>query len=68
MTPSAASLEGQRERALDLTEHDADGTAELPMPTTLILDANHVVTWVGVHPDYTTRSEPEEILAALDRS
>jgi hypothetical protein len=36
------------------------------MPTTLILDADHVVRWVDLHPDYSTRSEPGEILAALD--
>jgi hypothetical protein len=25
-----------------------------------------VVRWVDVHPDYTSRSEPVQILAALD--
>ena len=45
---------------------NADSTATLPMPTTLIVDRDHTVRWVDVHPDYTTRSEPEEILAALD--
>jgi hypothetical protein len=25
-----------------------------------------VVRWVDVHPDYTTRSEPAQVLAALD--
>jgi peroxiredoxin len=50
----------------DLTDINADGTTGLPMPTTLIVDADHVVRWVDVHPDYATRSEPEQILAALD--
>ena len=36
------------------------------MPTVLILDPDLTVRWVDVHPDYTTRSEPAEILAALD--
>jgi hypothetical protein len=36
------------------------------MPTTIIVDADHVVRWVDVHPDYSTRSEPDRILAALD--
>ena len=38
----------------------------LPMPTVLILAPDLTVRWVDVHPDYTTRSEPAEILAALD--
>jgi hypothetical protein len=36
------------------------------MPTTIITGADHIVGWVDVHPDYTTRSEPAQILAALD--
>jgi hypothetical protein len=35
------------------------------MPATLILDATHVVRWIDVHPDYSTRSEPAQILAAI---
>ena len=35
------------------------------MPTTLIVDADHVIRWIDVHPNYATRSEPAEILAAL---
>ena len=51
---------------LDLEAVNADGTTALPMPTVLILDPDLTVRWVDVHPDYTTRSEPAEILAALD--
>lgn len=65
-TPSPDALAAQLSHGLDLREVNADGTATLPMPTTLIVDRDHVVRWVDVHPDYTTRSEPEEILAALD--
>ena len=43
-----------------------DPTTGLPMPTTVILRPEHVVRWCDVHPDYSTRSEPDEILAALD--
>jgi peroxiredoxin len=65
-SPSPEALAAQRSRGMDLAELNADGTAALPMPTTLIVDAKHTVLWIDVHPDYTTRSEPEEILAALD--
>lgn len=63
--PSPEALELQRSHGLDLAAHNADGTAELPMPTTLIVDPNHVVRWIDVHPDYTTRSEPAQIIDAL---
>jgi peroxiredoxin len=64
--PSTEARAAQLELGLDLTAVNADGTTGLPMPTTIILDAGHVVRWRDVHSDYTTRSEPEQILAALD--
>jgi peroxiredoxin len=64
--PSAEARAAQMELGLDLTEVNADGTTGLPMPTTVIVDADRVVRWVDVHPDYSTRSEPDQILAALD--
>lgn len=64
--PLPRSREAQQELGLDLTEVNADGTAELPMPTTMIVDSERQIRWIDVHPDYTTRSEPTEILTALD--
>ncbi len=64
--PSDEARAAQLQLGLDLTAVNADGTTGLPMPTTIIVDADRVVRWVDVHPDYTTRSEPGEILAALD--
>ena len=64
--PSDEVRAAQVQLGLDLTDINADGTTGLPMPATLIVDADHVVRWVDVHPDYATRSEPEQILAALD--
>jgi hypothetical protein len=45
---------------------NADGTIDIPMPTSIIVDADHQVRWIDVHPDYSTRSEPDQILTALD--
>ena len=64
--PSAEARAAQLELGLDLAAVNADGTTGLPMPTTIILDPGHAVRWVDVHPDYTTRSEPDQIVAALD--
>ena len=63
--PTADAQAAQRSLGLDLTEVNSDGTATLPMPTTLIVDAEGIVRWIDVHPDYTTRSEAADILAAV---
>ena len=36
------------------------------MPTTVVVDAEGVIRWIDVHPDYSSRSEPAEIVAAVD--
>jgi peroxiredoxin len=63
-TPDAQK--GQETLGLDLTAVNADGTRTLVMPTVVIADAGGVIRWIDVHPDYTTRSEPGQILEALD--
>lgn len=64
--PSDAALEAQRELGLDLTAINADGSATIPMPTTVVVDAAGTIRWIDVHPDYTTRSEVADILVAVD--
>jgi peroxiredoxin len=64
--PSDEARAAQLEHGLDLTAINANGTTTLPMPTTTILDPDRTVLWIDVHPDYSTRSEPASILAALD--
>ncbi|HWD24357.1 MAG TPA: peroxiredoxin-like family protein [Acidimicrobiales bacterium] len=63
--PSPDALAAQLAHGMDLTAVNADGTTALPMPTTVIVAGDGTVQWIDVHPDYTTRSEPAEILAAL---
>ena len=58
--------EAQLDGGLDLTQVNADATTELPMPTTVVVDAEGVIRWIDVHPDYSSRSEPAEIVAAVD--
>lgn len=63
--PSAEYIEAQLEHGMDLTQLNADGTIDLPMPTVAIVDAAGRLAWIDVHPDYSTRTEPAEVLAAL---
>jgi len=65
--PTPESVEAQLGLGLDLTEVNADGTTGLPLPTVAIVGPDRAVRWLDVRPDYTARTEPEEILAALDR-
>jgi peroxiredoxin len=65
--PTEAVREAQVSLGLDLTAVNADGTTTLAMPTTVVVDAEGVIRWIDVHPNYTTRSEPVDILAALDQ-
>ncbi len=64
--PSDEALAAQLQRGLDLTSVNADGTVTLPMPATVILDASHTVRWIDVHPDFSTRTEPQQVMDAFD--
>ena len=65
--PSDEARAAQLELGLDLTAVNADGTIGVPMPTVAILDAGHVLRWIDVHPDYSTRTEPAQVIGALDQ-
>ncbi|WP_181775161.1 peroxiredoxin-like family protein [Amycolatopsis pittospori] len=38
---------------------------ELPYPTVLVVDGDGVIRFIDVHPDYTTRTAPADVLAAV---
>jgi peroxiredoxin len=65
--PSPEARAAQLHLGLDLTSVNADGTVTLPMPATVILDASRTVAWIDVHPDYSTRTEPRQVMDALDQ-
>ena len=62
--PSDGTRAAQLQLGLDLTQVNADGTTGLPMPTVVIADADGVIRWIDVHPDYTARTEPSQVLQA----
>jgi peroxiredoxin len=41
------------------------GLVGLPIPTTILVDADHVVRWIDQASDYQIRSAPERVRAAL---
>jgi len=66
---TAANLEpGGRYQAIGvgLAQIKADGTQDLPLATTVVVDPFGIIRWIDVRPDYSTRSEPTQILAAVD--
>lgn len=42
------------------------GLPGLPIPTTILTDADHVVRWIDQAADYQVRSAPERVHAALE--
>jgi peroxiredoxin len=58
-------LEAQRNLGLDLALVNAEGSTQLPRPTVLVVDPDRTVRFVDVQPDYTARTEVDDILAAL---
>jgi len=50
---------------LDIAQYNGDASWTLPMPARFVIDRRGVVRAAESDPDYTTRPEPEETLAAL---
>lgn len=44
-----------------------DDTEALPVPTTLLIDADGKVLWMDVSEDYQRRSDPSVVLAAMQQ-
>ncbi|MEX0151011.1 MULTISPECIES: peroxiredoxin-like family protein [Microbacterium] len=64
--PSAEARSAHTELGFDVADSNADDTAAIPFPTVLVVDEQGVVRFVDIKVDYTTRTEPEEILGAVD--
>jgi peroxiredoxin len=54
-----------RKIGVDLEKFNGDAAWTLPIPARFLLDPAGIVRWVEADPDYTTRPEPKETLAAL---
>jgi peroxiredoxin len=63
--PSHSARAAQLQLGLDLTQVNADQTTTLPMPTVIIAGPDGTIRWIDVHLDYTTRTEPGQLLQAV---
>ncbi len=54
-----------RKNGIDLPRFNGDQSWRLPVPARLVLDRTGIVRAIEADPDYTTRPEPEETVAAL---
>ena len=50
---------------IDVVGHNGDETFELPVPATYIINQSGEIVYHFVDPDYTKRSEPADVLAAV---
>jgi peroxiredoxin len=50
---------------LDLEKFNGDASWTLPIPARFVIDQQGVIRYADSDPDYTTRPEPEDTLAAL---
>jgi peroxiredoxin len=62
---SDASREAAAAFGIDVAAANADGTDRVPMPTTVLVDAGGTIAWIDIHPNYATRTEPQQILDAI---
>ena len=50
---------------LDLASYNGDASWTLPMPARFVIDRHGIIRAAESDPDYTTRPEPDDTLAAL---
>lgn len=53
------------EFGIDIPTNNGDGSYELPLPATYVIDTQGVVRYAFADADYTKRAEPSEALAAV---
>ncbi len=57
--PSEDARAAQASLGVDIAAVNADGTRAVPLPTVAIVDTAGMIRWIDVHPDYTTRTDPD---------
>jgi len=52
---------------INLNKHNSDSSHELPLPVTYIVDSSGVIQYASIDPDYRNRTEPADLVSALER-
>lgn len=65
--PSAEARSAHTALGFDVADSNADGTAQVPFPTVLVVDSTATVQFVDVRTDYTSRTEVTDIIGAVQR-
>lgn len=66
--PSTEARAAHTALGFDVADSNVDGTAGIPFPSVLLVDANGIVRFVDIHVDYTTRTEVDSIVAAVEET
>ena len=64
--PSADARSAHTELGFDVADSNADATARVPFPSVYVIDRSGRIRFADVHVDYTTRTEVDTIIAAVD--
>ncbi len=64
--PSEEARAAHTELGFDVADSNADETAGIPFPTVLLIDGDRSVHFADVHADYTTRTEVQTVIAAVE--
>jgi peroxiredoxin len=64
-TANEESQKHLRSKGVNLGETTGTNTWDLPMPTALVIDQNHIVRFALISPDWMVRAEAGDIIAAL---
>lgn len=51
---------------IDVAAVNQDGTHTVPIPTVAVIDAEGVIRWIDIQPNYAVRTEVSDIVKALD--
>lgn len=60
-------VEIYRRNGNDLERHNGDGSWELPIPGTFVIDRDGRIALADAEPDYTRRLDPEAVMEAVER-
>ena len=66
-TADAASQAAQRAKGAFIGDTTGTGTWELPQPTVIVIDQDHVVRFVDVSPDWLVRTEAGPVIEVVDQ-